>query len=256
MKEQEKDKLVAYLLGDLSDKEQQEMDRKVRQSPTMEQEVADLKMVLGLLDQQAELEPSAYSREQFHQFLEMEAKAQHVTNEGRASRLSWWAAAAVALLVIGVGFGVIIQDNNRQQAQIHQLSAEVVETRKLLFLAMLEDASASERIQAMNVSTSDFAPDQRIVNALIDRLQNDKNVNVRLKAAESLSGFVSSEGVTEAMIQALELEGSPEVQIMLIESLVNGQRTEAVPSLQRLIDREDVPEIVRDMAAHGLETMI
>lgn len=256
MKETENKELVAYLLGDLSEKEQQKMDQRIHRSPELQQEMADLKIVLGLLDQEPEIEPSSYSRDQFYQFLEVEAKQEHRSVKEQNHRRSWWAAAAVALLVIGVGFGVVVQNHNAQQAQIQQLSTEVVETRKLLLLAMLDDASASERIQAMNVSTRDFQKDQRIVQALIDRLEKDENDNVRLKAAEALSGFLSEEGVTDAMIQALELESSPEVQIMLIESLVNGERKEALPSLQRLIERDDVPEVVRNVAAYGVETMI
>ena len=256
MKETENDKLVAYLLGDLSEKEQQELDIRIRQSPALQQEVADLKLMLGLLDQEPELKPSGYSRDRFYEFLEMEARQGQREVKEKSSRLSWWAAAAVALLVIGVGFGVVVQNHQQQHAQIQQLSSEVVETRKLLLLAMLDDASASDRIQAMNVSTRNYQHDQRIVQALINRMEKDENENVRLKAAEALSNFLTEEGVTEAMIQALELESSPEVQIMLIESLVTGERKEALPSLQRLIQREDVPEVVRNVAAYGVETMI
>lgn len=256
MKETDNNKLVAYLMGDLSGIERQEMDQQIRRSPALQQEMADLKMVLGLLDQEPEIKPSTYSREQFYQFLEVEAQQEHRVVNEKNRRSGWWAAAAVALLVIGLGFGVLVQNHQAQQAQIRQLSSEVVETRKLLLLAMLDDASASERIQAMNVSTRDFQKDQRIVQALIDRLGKDENDNVRLKAAEALGGFLSEEGVTEAMIQALELESSPEIQIMLIESLVNGERKEALPSLQRLIEREDVPEVVRKVAAYGVGTMI
>lgn len=256
MKDIENKELVAYLLGDLPEQQKQEMDQMIRQSPALQQEVADLSLLLGLMDQEAEVEPSKYSRDQFYQFLEMESKQGDRVGDGRPFRSGWWAAAAAVLLVIGLGFGVVLQNHQQQQIQIQQLSSEVVETRKLLLLAMLDDASASERIQAMNVSARDYQQDQRIVLALIDRLERDENENVRLKAAEALSRFLKEEGVTKAMIQALELESSPEVQIMLIESLVKGDRKEAVPSLQRLMDREEVPEVVRNVAAYGLETMI
>lgn len=256
MKESKNDQLVAYLLGDLSEAEKQELDRQFQQSPTLRQELEELKLVLGLMDQQVDIEPSPYSRDQFYQFLELEVRPQNKPVNQKVAPFNWWAAAAAALLLIGVGFGVLLQNHSRQQLEIQRLSAEVVETRKLMLLAMLDDASASERIKAMNVSTRDFQTDQQVVEALINRLQKDENDNVRLKAAESLSEFMSVEGVTGAVIQALELESSPEVQIMLIEALVNGQRKEAAPSLRKLMDRNDVPEVVRDLAAYGLETMI
>lgn len=256
MKPIHQDQLIAYALGDLSEAEAQEMAALIRQSPDLQAELAELQLVLGELDKAPKMEPSPESRDQFYQFLALEARQQDEKTGSQSTLAVWRAAAAVALLVIGTAFGLFYTSYQQQQAQIGQLSAQVVETRKLLLLAMMEDASASERIKAMNVSTRDFEEDQRIVAALIDRLQRDVNENVRLKAAESLADFVLVRGVTEAMIESLETESSPEVQIMLIESLVNGQRREALPSLQRMLDREDVPKVVRDLAAHGVETMI
>jgi anti-sigma-K factor RskA len=255
MMESDKDKLVAYLLGELSPAEAAELEQKIDANPDLQQELQDLKLVLGLYDQQEEVDTSPYQRDRFYEFLELEAGHQNRTSS-TGSRNSWWVAAAVAILAIGLGFGVIWTDHNRQQEQILSLSREVVETRKLLLLAMMDEASASERIQAMNVSMREVEPDERVVKALIDRLHNDENVNVRLKAAESLSRFMRYPGVSEAAIQALELEDSPEIQITLIESLTNAVRKEAVPSFRRLLKREDVPEVVRDVAALGLETMI
>ena len=256
MTAQEKDQLSAYLLGDLPEAERMQVEQQLQESPAWQQELANLRKVLGLLDQQEEMTPSHQGRDQFYQFLEMEARRHESFHYQKTSRTSWWIAAALALVVIGMGFGIAWRHYNRQQVQIERLSAEVVETRKLLLLAMLEDASASERIQAMNVSTQDFEQDQRIASALIDRLLKDQNDNVRLKAAESLGAFMDMEGVTEAVIQALELESSPEVQIMLIETLVEGKRREALPAFERLMEREDVPELVRGLAARGVEAMI
>ncbi|MEZ4992373.1 MAG: HEAT repeat domain-containing protein [Saprospiraceae bacterium] len=251
----EKDKLVAYLLGELSTAESNEVEQKIAGSPALQQEVQELKLVLGLFDQQEEVETSVYQRDRFYEFLELEAGQQN-RNTPAAARISWRAAAAVAILAIGLGFGVIWTNHSRQQEQILSLSKEVVETRKLLLLAMMDEASASERIQAMNVSMQEAEPDQRVLDALIDRLHNDENVNVRLKAAESIGRFMQYPGVADAAIQAMELEDSPEIQITLIESLTNSLRKEAVPSFRRLLKREDVPEVVRDVAAFGLETMI
>lgn len=256
MNTSQNDQLIAYLLGDLPEKERQEVEQELDHSPALQQELQELQLVLGLLDAQPEVEPSHYSRDQFYQFLEAEARPQAAQRGPIRMWTGWRAAAAVALLAIGIGFGVLWQHNNRQQEQILKLSEEVVETRKLLLLAMLQDPSASERIQAMNVSTRDFQADQRVMEALINRLQNDENINVRLKAAEALGNFMDQPGVAEAAIQSLELESSPEVQITLIESLVQGQRKEAVPGLRRLIQREDIPKVVRDLAAYGLQRMI
>lgn len=255
MKESDKDQLVAYLLGDLSPEEARLLESKIEASPDMQQEVSQLQQVLGLLDQEPIVATTNHARDRFYEFMELEA-GQQQNIRMLPARSSWRVAAAVAILAIGIGFGLIWTNHSRQQEQIQYLSAEVVETRKLLLLAMMDEASASERIQAMNVSMQEAAPDERVLEALIDRLHNDKNANVRLKAAESLSGFMQLPNVAEAAVQALELEDSPEIQITLIEGLTKAMHKEAVPSFQRLLQREDVPPVVRDLAAYGLETMI
>ena len=232
MKEVQQDKLIAYLLNDLSEDDHKILQKQVEESPVLQAELKALRLVLDGIDQQETIAPSDHSREQFYQFLEVESKSQQSVSTPLAPSRLWQSAAAVALLVIGIGFGLVWQSNERQQKQLVTLSSELVETRKLLLLAMLEDPSASERIKAMNVSTKEVESDGRIVEALISRLQNDENENVRLKAAEALADFMHMEGVAEAAIQTLELESSPEVQITLIESLVNGERKEAVPSFK------------------------
>lgn len=255
MKQSDKDQLIAYLLGDLSSDEVLALEEKIEASPGLQQEIKALRAVLGLMDQQPEVSPSPYQKDRFYEFLELEAGQQQLA-PAPTSRSSWRVAAAVAVLAIGIGFGLVWTNHSRQQEQILQLSTEVVETRKLLLLAMMDEASASERIQAMNVSMQEPAPDERVLEALIDRLHNDENANVRLKAAESLSGFMQLSNVADAAVQALELEDSPEIQITLIEGLTKAMYKEAVPSFQRLLQREDVPPVVRDLAAYGLEAMI
>lgn len=255
MKPIDQDQLIAYVLGDLSEAETQELEELIRQAPDVQTELAELRLVLGQLDQIPEIEPSAASRDAFYQFLAAEARQQDAKGDASTNFTFWRAVAAVALLLIGSAFGIVWQNHNHQQEQIRQLSSEIVETRKLLLLAMLEGPSASERIKAINVSTQQFRSDQQIAAALIDRLEKDENVNVRLKAAESLGAFMHLEGIVEVVIGLLELESSPEVQIMLIESLVNGQHQEALPGLRRLLEREDIAPVVRDLAAFGLKAM-
>ncbi|MCB0632950.1 MAG: hypothetical protein KDD15_24600, partial [Lewinella sp.] len=62
----EKDKLVAYLLGELSTAESNEVEQKIAGSPALQQEVQELKLVLGLFDQQEEVETSVYQRDRFY----------------------------------------------------------------------------------------------------------------------------------------------------------------------------------------------
>ena len=73
-------------------------------------------------------------------------------------------------------------------------------------LAMIENQSPSKRIQAVSFTENFIKPDVKILEALIERMQYDGNINVRLAAAEALSEFPESDIVKEAFIEALKTQ--------------------------------------------------
>ena len=99
--------------------------------------------LISALDQQ----PNWKQREEalhyrFYQLLTEEQKELNkkspTTKVLSLGRLEWKLAAAIALLIIGMGFGNLWQRNLKQQAELQQLQEEMLTTQKMLVLAMLE----------------------------------------------------------------------------------------------------------------------
>lgn len=261
MKEEFSEKLIGYLEGTLADAELQEVELELASSPSLQKELTTLKQILEQFDNQEEKIPSSNLRARFHDYLEKE-EANLQKSPGRLislfrlQKLEWGIAGAVAILLIGIAFGQMWQHNQKQQAQINVLASEVATTRKLLILSMLQEPSASQRIKALNVSVEIPVVDSQITNALVNTLLHDNNSNVRMKAATALMNFANQNGVKESLIEALEKEDRPEVQITLIDVLVAVQAQTAIHTLEEMLKKEDLMEVVKTKAADGLQRLI
>ncbi len=259
MKEEDSIKMIDYLDGRLEGDERTAFEQRLANNVQLRKEWEALHDLNGLMRAFPEEEPSSALGAGFLKVLQNKKSnlAQRPKSPGYFMwTLEWRIAAAVALLVIGIGFGMLWQRNQQQQVQIGQLAAEVANTRKMLVLSMLQQNSASERIQAIQTSAETVLADPKIVQALIHTLQHDENVNVRMKAVEALRVFVHEEGVVDALVEVLTTDQSPEVQINLIEALVEIGARQAIPSLENLVREDAVIPVVKGKAVEGLSKLL
>ena len=257
MKEQEEDniRLVEYLEGALSAEEAAALEIEISRSTQLQQALEDLKGLYAVMDEADELEPSEELDQQFYQFLETEKKSQ--SNAGKRVKLATWRtlAATVSLLLI-VAVTYTLQLKQGQQAQISQLQTQMEETKKLLILSMLQNPSASDRLQAVNVSIRETKVDDQILKALAHTLNYDDNVNVRLKAVQAMAQFIGEEEVVNMLLESLLEQSYPQVQIALIEALTAARKKEALKAFETLLEREELLEVVKGKAAEGIGILL
>ena len=165
-------------------------------------------------------------------------------------------AAGVTLLLIGFASGQLY---NRRQANASDpavVSAnegvEGASIKKVLAFDATTQTSASDRIQAVNQSYELDEADREITQLLINTLNFDANVNVRLAACQALLRFEREEGVREALIQSLRIQKDPNVQLTLIDALVAIKEKRAATDMQWLARNQQVLEVVRLKAEEGL----
>jgi len=259
MKADRTTQLIDYLEGNLPAPQRQALEQELAGSAVLRSELEALRTVLHDLEG-VEEEPSSRLRDRFFTFLETEKeslRAEAQKYRFRPAAPDWRIAAAVALLLIGVGFGVLWQRNLRQQEQIQALVDQVQRTRKLMVLSMLEQNSASQRIKALNtVQREHPGHDPQIVEALLRALNTDDNVNVRVKAAEALLEFADRPAVIDALVAALPQQEHPEVQITLIDVLVTLKAKQAVDEFRHILEAEEKLEVVKNRAATGIEQLM
>ncbi len=170
-------------------------------------------------------------------------------------KLAFQIAASLLILFSGYYAGTYSTEKKASQ-QILSLKEETVQLKENMMLALLENRSASKRIQAVNFSEEMVQPDSKIIEALIDRMQYDSNVNVRLAAAEALSGYNNLEDVKKAFIEALSIEKNPSLQIAIIQFLVKTQEKRALAPMQKLLEQPDIPDYVKEQANDGIQQII
>ncbi|MEZ5044293.1 MAG: HEAT repeat domain-containing protein [Saprospiraceae bacterium] len=247
--------LIRYVEGELPEKERAKLEIALAASPALQTELSSLLALYEAIDSAAEVSPSLDLDVRFYAMLDKEKALTASTKKSpRIISLRLLAAAITLLLLVTVGG--LWQFKQQQQRQINLLQAEVIETQKMLILSMLQHASASDRLQAVNVSLDQHQMDDQIVGALAQALNYDENVNVRLKAVEALSQFLPEDRVLQVFIESLSQQAYPQVQIALIEALTLAKKKEAVTIFQGILEREDLMDIVKDKAAAGIGVLL
>jgi hypothetical protein len=133
--------------------------------------------------------------------------------------------------------------------------AELHAMRELLTLSLLQQQSASDRLAGVSSSRNFRRPDPKILDALVDALNHDPDMNVRLAAVDALSRFSGEADVRNQLMDALTRQSSPLVQITLIDLLVEMGEKRSAEILRRLAKDDKVNEYVRQRAEWALRQM-
>lgn len=180
---------------------------------------------------------------------------------GRLTSLTNWGirmAASLTLLLLGFAGGLTYEQGHSGPANALMTADDIrpVQTiKKVLAFTQQPKTSASERIQAVNQSYELDGIDEALTQLLINTLNFDANVNVRLAACQALSRFESEPRVRQALIQSLSIQTDPNLQITLIDMLVASKEKRAVGEMQRLARSQQTIQAVRLRAQEGINRL-
>lgn len=168
-------------------------------------------------------------------------------------------AAGLALLLAGTFIGILFgaRINNRTDAgKIENLQAQINEIRKNEMFSMLNKESSSYRLQGVSYADEMVKADDSVLDALIRVLNTDKNVNVRLAAAFSLSKFTDKRVVCDSLVASLPRQNDPILQITLINILTQIKEKSALRPIQQIINNESTMTAVRNVAEKGAKELM
>jgi len=200
----------------------------------------------GVEDEQ----PSARLKENFGAFLAEEIQKEETTViplQQEADVKTYLRIAASIVLILGAFF---------LGKYSNSTPAIVPNTEQLAVLDLLQDPSASKRILAVSKLETASVENTRIINALINKLFLDNNVNVRMAACEALERFTSLKEVRNAFIKALETEKEPAIQIELIHILADIQEKRALVPMKKLLEDEATPNYVKQELTYNISSLI
>jgi hypothetical protein len=174
----------------------------------------------------------------------------------------WWPrqpafqlAAAVIFLGVGLFLGYRFSIDESRAREVAELREEVHSMRQLVTLSLLQQQSPSERLRGVSWSYQVGQPDSEILDALLQTLNYDPNVNVRLAAVDALSKFSDREIVRRGLIESLSQQRSPLIQIALIDLMVERQERQAIGPLKQLEKKEKVDQAVRQRIEWGIQQL-
>jgi anti-sigma factor RsiW len=244
--------LPDYLQGNLDEEQNEIVELHTAQCADCRDEVSIWKKLAMLPVEQ----PSAASRARFEAML-------HAYQTGRSDRVSarfgraagsnifqWLrtpvgvVAWSAALLVIGIFAGNYFGNRPTHpianQDEIAAMHTELTNMRQLVVLSMLQQQSASERLQGVSWSQREAHLDPQVMSALLHTLRFDGSVDVRLAALNALSRHAGQPQVHKGVLDALQEQQSPLVQVALIDLLTEWRDPDAA---QRLRNFEQTPNL-------------
>jgi hypothetical protein len=267
------EKMMDYLQGNLSAVEEKAFEQYLQTNPQAQQTVDELQKIYRALPQIGVPEPSEQMNESFWAMLDKEkTKLERAIVWQEKIRNIWatlwqnqWAnrlVYSVLWLIVGFGGGYWFNQKgnqlmtSQQEAKMSQLVNQMNEMKEMMMLTMLEKQSASERLQAVSMSSGMKKVDDRIVEALLKTLNNDENENVRLATVESLIEWSENPQVREGLIKSINKQESPLVQIALVDAMLALQEKKSVNELKKLLQKKDLNEAVKGKIESSIKVLL
>jgi predicted anti-sigma-YlaC factor YlaD len=156
------------------------------------------------------------------------------------------AAFAMVLLLVGVVVGQ--QLTTSSDGEIEALRAEV----RTVGLVLLDHQSAAERLRGVEWARRTDS-DAQVVEALLETVRRDANLNVRLAAVDALADWLDRPQVGAGLTEALGQQEDPLIQVTLASRLLEGGVAGSTAAVTRLLEREELDPLVRDYLSMALE---
>jgi hypothetical protein len=243
--------LPEYIDGKLDKKSSDLVESHLEKCETCRNLHSEMQSFLQFTDSFPEIEPPKGMKEEFLEIFEME-KMQLVKSIWFPS----WIKIAASVLIIAGTFitGYFSGSKNKE---ITSLQAELTAMKQEVLLAGLSEYSGPQKIQAVYNIKSSGQASETLVNALVNTMNSDKNVNVRLAAINALSEMMDKNPkIKTELIKSLSVQENPLLQISLIQVLTESGVKEAKDEIESISNNENTNEQVKEYAKNMVKTII
>lgn len=162
-------------------------------------------------------------------------------------------AYTFVLLIIGGLIGAQFSNNN---SQIEQLSSEMQNMRELMMVSLLEGASATERLKAVNISSKLPSADSDAIRALLFTLNNDPSVNVRVQSIEALKRWGQEESVREGLVKSIVRQESPVVIVELADAMIELELKSSTREFEQLLEERELDYTVQQKLQNSIAVLM
>lgn len=259
---------ITYLSGELQGEERLAFEKLLEDRPEFQEQFRELRYAWDQMDQVTTPEPSEEMDKRFYEVLSRERKKYNGESffQSLLTRLMSMArpvtrpqlAYGLLLLLLGLGMGYYLNPGKvRETPRVKVVqSEETAEVREKLVLTLLEQPSAHQRLQGVSEANKFGKVDEKIIGALLQTLNNDPNVNVRLAAVEALTQYVDNPMVREGLVQSIVQQESPIVQVTLADLMVALQEKKSIEPFKKLIRTKELDSKVEKKLKNSIESII
>lgn len=259
--------LIDYIDGQLAPAIRDKVAEHLRGCADCRNEVEQFKQ---LFDEMATVQleqPSPALRENFNLMLQSELNIAATTEmlkkrkeanvvPIKPKRVWMQIAASIILVAGGLIAGMLINNNGSLKSELTVVKAEMQSMKETMMLNMLSQESASDRIQAVSYAEEFNKPNPKILQALIQTMNTDDNINVRLAAINAIGRSLSDTAVVESLVSSLRTQKEPLVQIALITMLTDQKEKKAIEPIREIISNTETLPPVKQIAEQGLKKII
>lgn len=258
--------LIDYLDAQLHPGDKRPLEEHLQQCPHCRQVLEEYRELFAAIQSDKAEKPGPGLHEKFENMLQsemnidnnariVEMEKQKSTRVIKMPSLLWKIAASIILIASGVFIGSMFNNNKTGNSEMAELKNEVKDMKETLMFNGLNDESASERIKAVSYVDEINQPDDKIVNALITTINEDKNVNVRLAALYAVAKFSDDPGVSDALVASLSKQTEPLMQIALINILTEKKESKAKQPIRKILQDTNTLPPVKQIAQKGLRLL-
>lgn len=224
---------------------------------------------LGLLDEKimsmSDVSPSMKLDDQFYSALAKEKKSLVKSPTFSWSELFQWnppspfggrgAGFAFAFLIVGLIGGYMI-NYFQPNSDVKELSNQITEMKEIMMLSMLEKESVTDRLKAVSLTNDLNQASKKVTDALIQTLNNDQNVNVRLATLDVLGEYAKNPDVRVQLVKSIASQDSPLVQIALAELMVELREKSSVKEFKKIMEGKSTPKEVKERLKESIDVLI
>ncbi|WP_435261455.1 HEAT repeat domain-containing protein [Tenacibaculum sp. nBUS_03] len=246
--------LIDYIDNKLLKEERLIVENHIKTCDNCAKELKQIEDIISVISNDELEQPSESLKLNFEDFLAKEIKKSEAKVISINSKSDWksYLKIAASILIVLSAFLIGRQSNQQKTATASKQKTQ----QQQQFFALLDNQSASKRILGVNNSKKFSKNNTEIIEAIVDKLFYDKNVNVRLAAAEALSKFSSLELVKTALIKALQTEKEAIIQIELIQILAKIQEKRALEPMKKLLENKETPNYVKQELQYNIPSLL
>ena len=235
-----------YLDNNLNPIEKEKVKSHLVQCPDCSAKLEQFKKLNKFFITPNEVQTSQTLKDEFTILLENEkSKITGSSTRLKMIKSSLKIAASILIFIAGSVFGIIIQNNNLSTSKISNLENELNNLKQQVIFETLKNQTASEKIQAINYTTYNENIENRLADILIETLNADNNINVRLAALDALSQFSKEPFIRNNLINSLLIQDNPYLQVGLIKVLVDFNLQEANEAIHIFLNQNDLKQEVK-----------